>query len=279
MDHATIEARGLIDRYVRGEMAAEDEAAFEEHFVACGECQAELELERGLGRGVRAVAAEEAARAVVASGLLAWLARRGRPAALGMILAMAALVAIPALWLSSRYRQLEQAAEALRQALTSEKQSAAGMKRELERTEQRHAAERAAFEERLAEAEAAPSPLIARTLEVPVVLLATVRGSGGPATIERRQAARPLALAVDVGAGAAYASYTLTVRDADGKVLLRRPGLHPNALEVLMLTFPAGFFSPGEYRVEVAGVEPGGAEQEVGQYVLRVGGYPAALTP
>lgn len=272
MDHATIEAQSLIERYVRGEMAAEDEAAFEEHFVACGECQAELELERGLGRGVRAVAAEEAAQAVVAGGSLAWLARRGRPAALGMALTAAALVAIPALWLSSRNRQLEQRAEALRQELTSEKQSAQTIQRELEQSERRHAAERAALEERLAQAEAPPSPLIVRVLEIPVVLLATVRGSRAPATIEARQAARPLALAVDVGAGAAYASYTLTVRDATGKVLLRRPGLHPNALEVLMLTFPAGFFSPGEYRVEVAGVEAGGAEQEVGRYAVRVRG-------
>lgn len=270
MDHATIEEQGWVERYVRGDLEPEQEAAFEEHFVACGRCQEELETERGLARGLARVAAEDATQAMAASGLLAWLARRGRLARLGAALAVVVLAALPAQWLASRNRQLELAAEALRAEVAGERQGAEAVRRELEESEQRRAAERAELEGRLAQAQAPRSAFIAQALEVPVVLLATVRGTSEPAAIDTARAARPLALAVDVGAGAAFASYSLTVKDPADKVLLRRTGLRPNALEVLMLTFPGGFFQPGEYRVEVAGVEPGGAEQELGRYLLRV---------
>lgn len=274
MDHATIAEQELVERYVRGLLPPEEEAAFEEHFLDCARCQDDLAMERGLGRGVRAVAAEDAARALAASGLLAWLTRQGRLARMGAALAALALVLLPALWLASRNRQLERTAEALRRDLAGEQEGSAARQRELDASEGRHAAERAALEERIAQAEARPTPGLAQALEIPVFLLATVRGGSEPAEVPSSQAARPLALAVDVGAGVAYSSYTLTVRDAAGKVLLRRAGLQPNALEVLMLTFPARFFSAGEYRVEVSGVEPGGAEQEVGRYALRVAAGP-----
>src|SRR5262245_3916365 len=144
MDHATIAEQELVERYVRGLLPPEEEAAFEEHFLDCAQCQDDLAMERNLGRGVRAVAAEDAARALAAGGLLAWLARQGRTARLAGALAALALVLVPALWLASRNRQLERTAEVLRRDLAGEQESAAARQRELEASEERHAAERTA---------------------------------------------------------------------------------------------------------------------------------------
>ena len=62
MDHAYIESHGLIELYHQGALTPDEESRFEEHFVDCGECMEQLELARGLQRGLRSVAAEDAAR-------------------------------------------------------------------------------------------------------------------------------------------------------------------------------------------------------------------------
>ncbi len=239
---------------------------------------AEDRLVRAYGRGIGILPDRPAAgRAVVVSGLLGWLARHGRAARWGAALGLLALAALPALWFSSQNRRLERAAAALRQEITGGVQSAEALQREIAAAEERHLAARAELEERLAraEAQAATAAPSLSPLEIPVLLLATVRGENEPPSID---AGKPVALAVDVGAGPAYSSYTLTVRyaegtvrDAAGKVLLRRAGLQPNALEVLMLTFPARFFAPGDYRLEVAGVEAGGASAALSGYAFRAG--------
>lgn len=108
MDHPRIDDEKVIDRYLRGELALEDEELFEEHLFACAGCLEQVQAGEALGQGLRTVAAEEAtkelARVEVARGLarlgfLAWL--RSRP--LGQRLALTglalALAALPVLWL------------------------------------------------------------------------------------------------------------------------------------------------------------------------------------
>src|SRR5438270_383029 len=94
MDHSYIEAQELVERYHRGLLPPEEEERFEEHFVACPECREQLELVRGFQKGIKALAAEDAARRVVVAGLFGWLARRGRLAQWGLALA-ALLVTFP----------------------------------------------------------------------------------------------------------------------------------------------------------------------------------------
>src|SRR3954454_21679209 len=100
MDHTYIENNSLVERYHQGLLPPEEEARFEEHFVGCPECTEQLELARGFQRGLKAMAAEDAARAVLRAGLFAWLARRGRLARWGTALAVLAFAALlPALWM------------------------------------------------------------------------------------------------------------------------------------------------------------------------------------
>ena len=266
MDHTYIESHGLVELYHQGALPPDEEARFEEHFVDCGECMEQLELARGLQRGLKSVAAEDAARAVVAAGLFAWLARRGRLAQWGMALAALLLAALPALWLlaGSRSERREWSAR-----LEAQRRTGAELERRLGESEARR---------RIAEIAAAKPPepvhgLAGPLTNTPVFLLAALRGEDAkPAVIDLARAGDALALAVDVGADLRFATYRATITRTGGGKLFEQGGLKPNALEALMVTFPSTFFAPGEYRLRVEGVKPDGSAAEVGGYGFRVVG-------
>lgn len=89
LNHDVIDAQNLIERYHLGTLPAEVEERFEAHFMDCPKCQEELEAQRSFTRGIKSVAAEEAARTAVGLGLLAWVSRRGI-ALLAMLVILAA---------------------------------------------------------------------------------------------------------------------------------------------------------------------------------------------
>ncbi len=280
MDHTYIEESGLVERYHRGLLPPEEEAAFEAHFVTCPECMEQLEMARGFQRGLKTQVAEDAARAaVVQAGLFAWLARRGRLAQWGLALAALLIAAgVPALWLRGHGRSESQAAAA---RIEAERKTTADLERRLADSEQRRAAERRDLEAKLAEASRpsppAPSPsgILDRPLaNLPIVLLTAVRGEPGEpgATIDLSRTGDLVALAVDAGAGSGFGSYRVTITGPGGATVFREAGLKPNALETLMVTFPSSFFKPGNYRLLLEGIRPDGGAAEIGGYPFRVTG-------
>ena len=268
MDHAYIESHGLVELYHQGALPPDEEARFEEHFVDCGECMEQLKLARGLQRGLKSVAAEDAARAVVAAGLFAWLARRGRLAQWGMALAALLLAAgLPALWLlaGSQNERRELSAR-----LEAQRRTGSELERRLGESEaRRRTAELAAAKP----PEPPRSPLVKPLVNTPVFLLAALRGDDAkPAVVDLAKAGDALALAVDVGADLRFATYRATITRPGGGKVFEQAGLKPNALEALMITFPSTFFAPGEYRLRVEGVKADGSAAEVGGYPFRVVG-------
>jgi hypothetical protein len=267
MDHAYIESHSLVELYHQGALPADEEARFEEHFVDCPRCMEQLELARGLQRGLRSVAAEDAARAAVAAGLFAWLARRGRLAQWGTALAALLLAAgLPALWLraGSQGERREWSARLEAQRHTSQE-----LERKLGESEARRTAELAAAKPPRGPA----GPLVKPLVNTPVFLLAALRGDAAkPAVVDLAKAGDALALAVDVGQDLRFATYRATIIKADGGKVFEQAGLKPNALEALMVTFPPAFFAPGEYRLQIDGVKPDGSAAEVGGYPFRVVG-------
>jgi hypothetical protein len=271
MDHQYVLDNGLIDLYRRGALPPEEEARFEEHFAGCAECLEQLEAARGFQLGLKALAAEDAARTVVEAGLLAWLARRGR---LAFALAVL-LVALPALWLLRENREMAQQASALREQGEAERQRVGELERRLAETEDRNAEERRRLEARIAQAKPPEEPRAEGPLvNTPVFLLSLVRSEGGEpaATIDLGKIDRVLTLAVDPGADAAFGTYRATITDSAGRRVFREGGLEPNALETVMITFPARFFSPGDYRLELEGLRADGTAGEIGGYPFRVVG-------
>jgi hypothetical protein len=232
LEHRTIAERSLIERYHQGTLSADEEERFEAHLIGCTECQEELAVERSFVRGLRTVAAEDAARAVVRGGLLAWLSRRAAAAAVAALAVVALGLALGHLW------------------------------RENERLEERVAA--------LAAAEAAAGGALDAPLAgVPVVLLGVLRGADDVPTIIPRSGG-PYTLAVDVGADPRFTGYALTIVDAAGEVRFERHDLLPDDLEVIQLLVPAGFLPAGEYRLAVRGSLSGGEGLEIGDHRFRV---------
>ena len=232
MDHDYIREHSLIERYHQGRLPPEEEARFEAHFVGCRQCTEELELARGFRIGIRAVAAEVAVR-------LRGLAQAGILARLALALRGPAF----------RRRPVALAAAA---ALTAVVATSAWF----------NTAGRGPGGADLA-------PLA----DTPVFILSTLRSDQQPVvTVDLATAGDWLALAVDVDDDPRFDGYRLTVFDAGGGELWRRDGLLPNALETLMVTFPATFFAPGDYRLTVEGVLPGGEAVAVDGYPFRVAG-------
>lgn len=272
MDHTYIEESGLVERYYQGLLPPEEEARFEAHFVACSECMEQLELARGFQRGLKAVAAEDAARVVVQAGLFAWLARRGRLAQWGLAAVLLVAAGAPSLWLLAQSRSERQAVAG---RIEAERRTAAELERRLAGSEQRRSQERRELEAKLAEARRPSSPpagLLERPLaNLPIVLLTAVRGEAGEpvATIDLSRIGDLMALAVDAGNDPRFASYRVTITQA-GSTVFRQAGLKPNALETLMVTFPKTFFKPGEYRLRLEGVKADGGAAEISGYQFRV---------
>lgn len=223
MDHATIEAEGLIDRYHRGDLPAALEERFEAHALECPDCLGDLEAARAFQRGLKDAVAEDAMRAaVVQRGLAGWLARR-RGLALGLVAVLAA--ATPAFWLLRENRMLKAGGDA-------------GVTAGVE-------------------------------VNTPVFLLQRVRGEDPVPAIELPPEAARFALAVDIGLEAFYQGYRATVVDRQGGTLWQGDGLQPNALEVLLITFPVASVPAGEHRLVIEGLE-GDKLVELGRYPFRM---------
>lgn len=253
MDHSYIEEHGLIDLYHRGQLPPEEEAGFEEHFVGCPECQERLEMARGFQRGLRTVVAEDVAKTTV----LAWLLRRRWIAVAALMLA-AVLPVLGYLAASRDDSPIQEAA--WRRRFEKERQSAADLRQRLEESERLRLAEK----EETPAAPYTPSPLI----NTPVFLLSAVRGDSEAAVIKVKDGY--FSLAVDAGDDPRFESFRVTITDSRGKQVFREAGLKPNALEAVLLTFPSGFFKPGEYRLAVEGVRADGSASELGGYSFRI---------
>jgi hypothetical protein len=256
MDHAYIEEHGLIDLYHRGQLPPEEEAGFEEHFVGCPECQERLQMARGFQRGLKTAVAEDVAKA----GLLAWLLRSPRRTWLAVAaLILAAVLPVLGYLAGSRGAAPMNTEASWRQLFEKERQSADDLRQRLEESERQRLA-------RVEEAPVPPAPLV----NTPVFLLTAVRGEGETASVKVKGGY--FSLAVDAGDDPRFESYRVTITDSRGARVFREAGLKPNALEALLLTFPAGFFKPGEHRLALEGIKPDGGAAELGGYSFRIVG-------
>ncbi len=101
------------------------------------------------------------------------------------------------------------------------------------------------------------------------VLLGVLVRSGEPAaevTLLRLSERQRVLLEVD--GDAAFESYRATLFDAAGEPTWQ-DRLRPNPWAVLEVTFPAGFFRPGDYRLDFAGLTEDGRPVELGSFRLR----------
>ena len=99
LSHEEAEHTGMIERYLKGQLAGHELERFEDHYFECRECLNQLEVAEVLEDGLRAAAAEDLLRARVAqeAGWRIWMARRGRGLLLAL-LAIAILLPVMSQW-------------------------------------------------------------------------------------------------------------------------------------------------------------------------------------
>lgn len=263
--HRRLETTGLAERYLLGRLDRGEAERFEDHLVGCPRCQDEVEAARGLRLGLRAVATQAAVSAAVASGLRAHLRRRSA----GLPLWAASLALFLVAGVAVAFLAVE------RQRLTTDLADATGRgTAEIHRLREELDAERARRGEAERVAAAGEGELARPLAGLPVYLLAAIRGTtddGGSeaaTVIDLGAASDGLVLAVDAAADPRYVTHRVVVADAEGEVVFRRDGLQPDALEAILVTFPAAFFAPGEYQLELYGVGPDGATERLARHRL-----------
>jgi hypothetical protein len=283
MDHAYVEEHGLVALYRTGRLDPDEEQRFEEHFFACAACQEELDHQRRFELGLQAMQAEQEAAPVPseskppAEGKLLRFPRR--PIlwlALAASLLLAAALPFTLLWQSRAGLEREAATWRSRaQQGEAERKALAARLAQSERLAQESDEQARQLESRLAEAQAPPSgrdPLGQPMAGTPLLLLTHLRGTEPSPSANRldlRKANGIVQLALDAG-DAGFASYRVTLTDAAGKNLYAADALHPNALEVILLTFPRDFFAAGEYRLRLEGRRADGKFEEIEGYRFRV---------
>ncbi len=300
MDHGTAVEHGLVARYRSGRLEPDEEQRFEEHFFACAACQDELEFQRRLELGLQAMAAEDAgatgskptaasereATPVAGGGkLLRFPSRPLVRYALAAALLIAPLALFAWLWQSratlereaSVWRERAQRGEAERKALAVRLAQSERLAQEAQRgpKAQENAEGVVRMETRIAEAlpPRAAEPLSRPLGEAPLLLLAHLRGGEPSATANRldlRRAEGIAQIALDAGAATGFSSYRATLVDARGQQVYVGEALQPNALEVILLTFPRDFFTAGEYRLRLEGRRADGSLEEIERYRFEV---------
>ncbi len=294
MDHADILERGLVALYRKGRLGAEEEQRFEEHFFACAACQEELDDQRRFELGLQAMRAEDAVpgsgskSAPAASEVLAAdgvregkLLRFPRRATTWLALAASLLIAagLPFTWLWQSRSALEREAAIWRDRARQEegaRKMLSGRLAESERRAEESDRNAERLRDQLAESQAplpGRDPIGQPIAGTPLLLLTHLRGPEATATANRldlRKNSGIVQLALDAGDASGFVDYRVTLSGAAGKKLFAADALHPNALEVILLTFPHDFFAAGEYRLRLEGRRADGRFEEIEGYRFRV---------
>ena len=280
MNHADIEEREIVDRYVMGKLPAAEAERFEQHYLSCPECLDQLDLAESMQRGFKRAAGEDVARLAAARqlALVAWLSRLGRSRQMAvMVMALLVVAVLPAgLALreaGERGRELEEARSDLEQ---EKERSAAGTRQAAETGKLREELERSRSEldrEREARARAATELKQARRPQgnVPILALDAQRSAGPAEDVPAvTLPSAPGWIVLSPFVTTRHPSYRVILRDANGREIWREDGFRRDDNDALTLALPAELLPPGDYVLAVEGLAPGGRPTPAGRFAFRV---------
>jgi putative zinc finger protein len=276
MDHERIEAQNVIERYVMGRLAPEEEALFEEHLLECRDCRQSIEQEEDFQSSLHALAAGEAARATAAVQVsaLAWLARRRWLWAAAVLL----LLGLPAVWLLREQARLRTEIAHLQAAAERRPRPAPAtpgpVSPRSNDAEQRRLAEglraekaaREELSERLAR-------LTQPRVNTPIFSLGFLRGEDETANrVELGRQPEWIVLSVELPAEEAP-SYRATLLKA-GKTVWSGGELLPMADGTVRITLYSPLLEPGRYQLRLQAVDAHGHDSAVGEIPFQVSRSP-----
>jgi len=231
MEHQYAEENNFAARYVIGRLSPEESVPFEEHFVDCPQCLADIETEREVVAGLKTVAARNAVAERVPSPM------RWRPH-----LAWAAGLVILA---SITWWGLRQEAGKWAALYGQEKDA------------------RQALERRLAQSEAQPAAA------APIFALVTTRSADttdSPNRIPLPTSPQWMVLALDRGGLPAFPAYRVRLLDSAGQVVWTGDRLRSVSPETLGIGLNSRLLREGAFVLAIDGLTPDGRAVPAGRY-------------
>jgi hypothetical protein len=291
MDHEQINQFDLIDRYLMGKLPSEESASFEEHFVDCPQCVAQLQITKSFMRDFRSVAAGQASQIEHRQpGKATWhfpqtLFRKPLALAIGCLLIAAAAGAVFVVEYTRRLRGEVSQAESLTKLwedrYEEERQSAISADRRYQEAVSQRAEQLRALEAKLKDEEAQRARIAAefsrRTLpegNLSMFILNSVRGLEPNASESDNQVILPrssaiFALSISLEGEPEFKNYLITIYDDRHRLVWKR-GATPNSHNFLSVTLRSDIFRPGPYSLTVEGVKKEGGRDMVGNYPFLV---------
>jgi hypothetical protein len=205
--HTDVAALDLVDRYITGQLTADEAAGFEEHFFACDECFADVQAAEQLRSAVH----EEAAAGARQPQRATW------SPAFAFATATAAMLAIATLWLALA------TVPGLQRELSTERQARVNdtARKDLQQEQVRVA--------------------IAAEPNVPIAIIQNTRAGGVTFTIDVPDTASHVVLWIEAPASARAETFRLVI---DATTI---EGLRANAEGALAVAVPAAALPPGPH--------------------------------
>jgi Putative zinc-finger len=292
MDHSYIDQFNLIDRYLKGRLAAEESARFEEHFVDCPQCVDRLKTTKNFIQDLRHLSVEQALQSGsyrperLSSHFWHMPSRKYLGVAAGFLLMVGVAGAIFALDYVQKLRsdadrakedsaQWQRSYEELRQAATLSEEKNNKTEQELTGKLRDLEAKLQTEQERRSDMIVGSGMWVQPGVNVPVFALNSVRRGEGNTSVTVNEITLPRSptgflISVGLEGEAKYKDYRITILDARNRVILRRGGFRPDRYNNLSIGLNSKSFQHGNYLIRVDGVTNNGGPSPIGNYPFRI---------
>ena len=278
MDHKYIDEFDLVERYLRGRLAAEETAQFEEHFVDCVQCVDRLKTTKALIEGLRLVASERVPEpGKHKPGGFWFFSRKSLAVAAGVLLLVALASAVVVFNQIRRARveadQAKSASAQWERRYEEERQSSAiaeGEHRESERELTEQVAQLRTELENLRKPESNTEPQV----NLPILVLSSTRGSepssGSTNEVTLPRSSGSFVITLTLEGERTYQDYLMTILDSRNQIIWKGRGIKPNRYNSVSVGFNSTLFRSGDYLLTVEGVGGDGSTSVLGKYSFRV---------
>jgi hypothetical protein len=288
MDHEQIDQFDLIDRYLMGKLPAEESASFEEHFVDCPQCIAQLQTTKAFLQDLRFIAAAQASQIGQHQPrrafwhVLQTLFRKPLVLVVGCLLIAAFTAAVFVIDYTRRLRmevsQAKSVSEQWERRYEDERQSAFSADRKHQEAESQLTEQQRVLAAKLKDEQAQREKMAAefgRRMRpegnLPIFILNSVRSRELKTSKAANQFTLPhsstmFAFSISLEGERLYDNCRITIFDDHRQVIWKRGGLTPDQYNSLSVVFKRGFFRPGHYSLIVEGVKKAGGREIVGNY-------------
>ena len=287
MNHDYVEQFDLVNRYLKGALAAEEGEQFEEHLIDCPQCIDLLKTTREFKEGLRALTVQQVFKTgsyVSKGSRWSFFQQKTWALAACCLLLVAVLIStllygqvrrlrLEADQANSASSELQQRYEEQQQSARSSEQQHQEVERELLGQVQRLKEDMERVEKQQTGTASGSHNWSQPGINLPIFVLNSVRGDrqNPSAANEIKLSRSPMTFVISLPLEeeAKYNSYRVTIL-TDRRPLWESTGLKPDRFNALTIGFNSSFFRPGEYSLIVEGLPRKQDSGIIGNYPFRI---------